>query len=301
MVTMPSAIRVHDYPSFASFVRLARIETTQASVQKASVAAGFPATSWASLESGRFPRPSSTKLHAIARVLGIRPWPLAIIAGIKGSALSQIGGLLTDRLPQAPWWNLRGGNFVRLVRESEDRDYEAVIKRWQERWPAIPALGSVAAWRIIESEGVVPPLPAPPTAFQAAPTADLAKLDGAWWWALLDAVSGDATTAFYLVPAAAVVTGGAVIAIARKMDEKAAWDQLLDAYRQSYTKNPEAFDDAKYFAVAVRVAQAMRESAAIETSAQRLSRIAAVWESLSREQQEHVVAIVADLSKHQGM
>lgn len=301
MVTMPSAIRVHDYPSFASFVRLARSELTEYSVQKASVAAGFPATSWASLESGRFPRPSAAKLHAIARVLGIRPWPLAIIAAVRGSTLSQIGGLITDRLPQAPWWNLRAGAFIRLVRESAERDYESVVKRWQERWPAIPALGSVVAWRIIESEGVVPPLPAPPTAFQATPARNLGKLDGAWWWALLDAAAGDSATAFYLVPGLAVVTGEAVIASAQKMDEKASWDQLLDAYRLSYTKNPEGFDDAKYFAVAVRVAQAMRESAAVETSAQRLSRITTVWDSLSREQQEHVVAIVADLSKHQGM
>lgn len=293
-----STLSVHDYPSFASFVRDRRMSSTAYSVQKASLAAGFPPTTWSSIEGGRYPRPSRDKLHAVARVLDVRPWPLALIAGTKPK-LQRLGGLITDRLPQAEWWNLRGGAFVRLAREKAGLSLEVATQRWRERWPAIPALGSVSAWDILESKGLVPKLPAPPVAFMPDPPNDIAKLSGAWLWSILDAATGDPQTAFYLLPGLSVVVGEADHGVAVKSDESAAWDRLAQAYRECHTTRPESFDDAKYFETALVVAREMGTSAGLETASQKLARITAVWNQLNAEEQDHVVGIVEGLG-HRG-
>ena len=296
-MTPPS---IHDYPSFAAYVRLRRMRSTPFSVRRASVAAGLPEGTWGSLENGRLPRPSPANLHAIAHVLVVRTWPLALVAGIKpASPLNRLAGLLTDQLPQPEWWNIRGGAFMRFARESAGRNYETVAKTWLTKWPAIPALGSIDAWEALEAQGILPSLPSPPPqARQPQPKKDLAKLSGAWWWAILDAAVNDDQQALYLLPGFAVVVGEAHPEIARKSDELTAWEQLVGAYRQSHSRKPEDFDDAAYFAVSVQVAQDMLSEAGVETASQRLARISAVWEKLTQEQQEHVVAITADLAKH---
>ncbi len=94
-----------------------------------------------------------------------------------------------------------------------------------------------------------------------------------------------------------MAVGEAHLEIARKSDELAAWERLVDAYRQSHSLKPEAFDDAAYFAGSAVVAQDMLAEATVETASQRLARISAVWEKLTQDQQEHVVAITEDLSK----
>lgn len=290
---------IHEYPSFAAFVRFRRMSSTSLSVRRSSIAAGLPESTWGSLENGQFPHPTPAKLHAIARVMGIRPYPLMLMSSAHESGIKRLGGIVLEKLSvPSRWWNLRGGEFIRLARENASRDYETAVKNWQERWPAISVLNSVTAWKTMESEGIVPRLPPPPSNLEPKPGTGLETLSGAWLWSLLAAAIGDPEQAYYLLPGFMYVMGRAGDRrTAQMMDETAAWTDLSQAYTRCYTRSPESFDNAAYFAVAADVAEAMRAAAAIETSAQRLARITAVWDGLSREQQEHVVAITEDLAK----
>ena len=293
---------IHDYPSLAAFVRLRRMRATSLSVRKASSAAGFAESTWSSLEGGHQQHPSHESLHAIARVLVIRPYPLALIAGAHSSRspLKKIGGLFLSFSPAHPWWRERGGNFLRHARQG--RTLDTTTTYFQAQWPLIPELADSNNWDAMERTGTLPSLPIPPVKLEPRPTARLDTMSGGWLWALLDAACGDPERAYYLLPGLMYAIGRAPDSrLAQAMDDLAAWNALSQSYTRCYTRQPEAFDDAAYFEAAARVAQAMRESASIETSAQRLSRITTIWDSLSREQQEHVVAIVSDLSQHQGI
>lgn len=288
----------HDYPSFASFVRLYRMEHhTTLSVRAASIAAGFPEGTWSSVENGRWPRPASPKLHAIAHVLGVRPWPLAIIAGPKKetSSLNRIEEIVLDRLTlPTSWGALQGGAFLRRSRRK--RPLAMVVAHWAERWPRIPGM-DVEAWNAIETKGILPPLPEPPMPFQPPPGSRLDTLSGGWLWAFLDAATGDSQWAYYLLPGLSLAMGKSHPTVAQAADDKALWDSLAQAYSRSHTQQPEAFDDAGYYTEAVAVARAMQEAASTATSSQRLARISAVWETLTQEQQEHIMAVTEDLGK----
>jgi len=290
---------IHEYPSLAAYVRLRRMEATHLSVRHASLSARLPEGTWGSIENGRLPRPSIQKLNAIARILEVRPWPLAILAGTKPvSPLNRIGGLIMDHLPPPEWWARRAGSFIAMARQEAGRTHDLAARCWTEQWPAIPALASEGAWKIMETQGVLPALPAaPPSTRQPIPTQNLAQASGAWWWAIMWAVIGDPERALYLLPGIGVVSGVAHPEIAEKCDESDAWRTLVQAYRSAHHRKPESFDDSVYYAVAREVATALQAHATDETAGQRLARISAVWDRLSSAQQAHVVAIAEDLSE----
>ncbi len=293
-------INIHDYPSLAAYVRLRRMAHTTLSVRGASGSAGFPSATWGSIESGRLPRPSFSNLHAIARVLGVRPWPLALIAGSKPlGRLSRIGELVTDHLPTENWWDQRGAAFLRSVRESRSRTLDEVADTWAANWPAIPEFADPSAWTELERSGKAPELPkAPAKTRQPAPGHSIQTFAGGWWWALLSAACGDPEGGYYFVPAMGVVLGEAEIKVARAMDDSSSFERLVAAYESSRTPGrPETFDDRQYFALAEEVAHEMSAEGDTETPGQRLLRVETAWGDLSADQQEHVVALVEDLAR----
>jgi len=291
---------IHDYPSLASFVRRRRmVHRSDLSVRKASIAAGWPESTWGSIENGRLPRPGFQKLHAVAGIIKVRAWPLAIIAGIRPvSRLNRLGGLIMESLPQSDWWNIRGAQFVSRARQQAGRNYDQVVARWRTEWPLVSELDSIDPWKHLESRGILPRLPsAPKSSRQPSPSNNFAQLSGAWWFAILDAAVGDPELAFYLLPGLAFVMGEAHPEIARKADETLAWERLVESYRACYTTKPEAFNDATYFESALTVARNMMSTANTETGSQKLARIAEKWSRLTPNQQDHVVSIVEDLGR----
>ncbi len=295
-----SPVSMHDYPSLAAFVRLRRMSATSLSVRAASSAAfSGKEDTWGALESGRLPRTNLRYLHAIAQILALNPWPLAIIGGNKpGLKLLRVGDLLMPRLPQSPWWNLRAGSFIRLVRESSGHSLENTAKAWETHWPTIPALSEPTAWETMESQGLLPNLPvAPGWAKQPSPTKNLATASGGWWWALLWAVCGDPEWAYYLLPGLSVAAGEAIGQIASGMDAQKYFEHLIAAYKAAYATHPETFEDEKYFAAAIEVARDMQRSAGAETATQRLLRVESAWNHLSAEQQSYIASLVEDLTK----
>ncbi len=289
-------INIHEYPSLAAFLRLRRM-ATQYSVRKASIAAGFPSSTWGSLENSRMPKPSFENLHDIARVLKIRPWPLALIAGTKPRG-KMLGEYILEKLPVPHWWDQRGGNFLRLVREANDRTIEDVTKKWQVDWPAIPELSDPNAWEELERSGQLPPLPrAPIKSRQPTPGGSIQILSGGWWWSLLTAASGDSESAIYLLPGLVVILGKTGSKVASLMDDLRSFERLVDVAYKDPLSTRETFNDAKYFSVALEVARDMKEHAVSETQGQRLRRIEQSWGLLSYEQQDRIVALVEDLTK----
>lgn len=283
---------IHDYPSLAAFVRLRRMQSTSLSVRKASVAAGFAENTWSSLEGGHQQHPSHESLHAIARVLGMRPYPLALIAGAQSqSPLKKIGGLF---LPAHPWWRERGGNFLRQARQ--DRTLDTVAEYFRTRWPLIPELADPVVWDTLERTGTLPSLPIPPVKLEPRPGTRLDTMSGGWLWALLDAAVAEPERAYYLLPGLMYAVGRAPDSrLALAMDDLKAWTTLAETYTHCYTRHPEAFDDAEYYKVAARVADTMQSAAQVATAGQRLIRFTAIWANLSQEQQEHLLGLAEEL------
>ena len=296
---MSAEPKIYEYPSLAAFIRTFRMHHTPLSIRAASVAAGFPVGSWGPHESGHLVHPSLKKIHGIAHALGVRPWPLAIIAGISETPLHRLGSLVLDHaLPTSSqvWWNQRGGAFLRCARG--DQALTTVASRWAQKWPHIPMLANPQAWEILETTGILPPLPPPPPPLRSQiPPSPLRQVPGPWLWAVLDAATGDEVRAYYLLPGLALAMETANRDTAAACEDLTSWNVLADAFARCHAVKPavETFDDLQYFTAAQTLADTMRLAAEHMTSEQRLAQMTAIWESLSKEQQEHLLGLAEEL------
>lgn len=280
----------HNTPTLAAWVRAMRTRR-ELSARGIAHRLGWPEGTWASLEGGRVRSLTAQRVAALADLLGVHPWPLAILSNARpGRApLDAVAARVVAAHPWPhPWWRERGAAFLRMARN--DRSVASVAASWVSRWPAIPGLGEPEFWRNLETRGYLPD----GTGLDRAPAP--------WVHGLLAAIIDDDDAGLYLLPGYWFAVGRADRAVADAFGGTEAYDQLASAYRQCYVRHgtEQQFDDGAYFRAAASVAEHLRESARQPTAMQRLTRITDAWPYLSPQDQEHVVAIVLGLAHRRG-